>query len=163
MKASINEVMTLTAKAARGAGAPPAQATAFGRAAVYHLAASRQEDDLTSALEALPEGPIIAVPLEFIALAAHQPPTAILHSKASPELLHSYAQAQPLTTVLALDGAHLRASVDPQTPAARPCVLRIALSDALAQLLNRYAARTLVPESDASRISGAGAGLTDND
>lgn len=59
MSFSVNEVETLAAKAARGAGAPPAQAARFGRAAVHHLAAARDPEALLDALAALPRGPIL--------------------------------------------------------------------------------------------------------
>ena len=52
----------LAQKAARGAGAHPAQAAHFGRAVVYHLAAARDEADLIAALDALPSGPIQVLP-----------------------------------------------------------------------------------------------------
>ncbi len=62
MSFSVNETQMLAQKAARGAGAHPAQAAHFGRAAVRHLAAGRDPDDLHAALDALPEGPIQTLP-----------------------------------------------------------------------------------------------------
>lgn len=163
MKASANEVMTLAAKAARGAGAPPAQAAAFGRAALCHLAAGRSAVDLITALDALPHGPIVSLPLTFAALATPASPKAMFRADAPPDLVRSYAEAQPFATSVAFDGQHLTATLDIKTPTARPTVSRINLPDELARLLNTHAAKTLVPESAASRSSGAGAGLTDND
>ncbi|MGB1234519.1 MAG: hypothetical protein ACPG5U_02160 [Planktomarina sp.] len=46
---------------------------------------------------------------------------------------------------------------------ANPLPQRAIIDDALWQRLNRWASKTYVPETDASRLSGAGAGLTDND
>lgn len=62
MSFSVNETQMLAQKAARGAGAHPAQAAHFGRAAVCHLAAGRDPGDLLAALDALPEGPIQTLP-----------------------------------------------------------------------------------------------------
>jgi hypothetical protein len=42
-------------------------------------------------------------------------------------------------------------------------VSRVTLPDTLATKMQRLAARLLVPETDASRRAGAGAGLSDND
>ncbi|WP_425038213.1 DUF3726 domain-containing protein [Primorskyibacter sp. S187A] len=79
MSHSVNEIEALATKAARGAGAPPAQAAKFGQAAVRHLAASRAEAALIDALQALPGGPI----LQF----------ALRPDRAHP-LGQSYAEAQ---------------------------------------------------------------------
>jgi hypothetical protein len=62
MTYSVNEVQMLAQKAARGAGAHPAQAAHFGRAVVCHLAAGREASDLSAALEALPGGPVQTLP-----------------------------------------------------------------------------------------------------
>lgn len=59
MSFSINEIQNLASKAARGAGAPPAQAARFGRAVVYHVRAGRAERDILDAIDALPHGPIL--------------------------------------------------------------------------------------------------------
>ncbi|MGX9357101.1 hypothetical protein ACS3SW_18605 [Roseobacteraceae bacterium S113] len=40
---------------------------------------------------------------------------------------------------------------------------RLEMSDALLDVLSRHAHETYVPATEASRLSGAGAGLTDND
>lgn len=62
MSYSANEVQMLAQKAARGAGAHPAQAAHFGRALVCHLAAGRAVSDLREALALLPDGPIQTLP-----------------------------------------------------------------------------------------------------
>ena len=59
---SVNEAQVLGQKAARGAGAYPAQAAHFGRALSFHLAAGRPAHDLVVALDALPAGPIQTMP-----------------------------------------------------------------------------------------------------
>lgn len=163
MKVSANEVTILSAKAARGAGAPPAQAAAFGRAALFHLAAHRPERDLVAALDALPLGPILTLPIAFARVMTEIADIGMLPRDISAPLLHSYAEAQPFTTVLRAVGPALQATVDTAKPSPFPTLSRITLSDDLHDLLNHLAARTLVPESETSRLGGAGAGLTDND
>jgi hypothetical protein len=54
-------------------------------------------------------------------------------------------------------------ALDLNRPATRRALSRIDLTDDIYAEWNALAARLLVPESDASRLSGAGAGLTDND
>ena len=163
MKASANEVMVLAAKAARGAGAPPAQASAFGRAALCHLAADRSATDLMTALDTLPQGPVISLPLAFATLVVTQTHTGTIRAEAPADLVRSYAEAQPFATSVSLEGDDLIATLDTKTPTARATVARIDLPDGLAHLLNTHAAKILVPENAASRSSGAGAGLNDND
>ncbi len=63
MTHSANEVEMLAQKAARGAGAYPAQAAHFGKAVVVHLSEDRPVGLLLDALDALPEGPIQILPI----------------------------------------------------------------------------------------------------
>ncbi|NNE51136.1 MAG: hypothetical protein HKN30_01890 [Sulfitobacter sp.] len=164
MTRSANEVMSLSSKAARGAGAPPEQAALFGRAALCHLAAAREAETLRRALEALPGGPILSLPPAFIVLqeeAAEAPGAELPAPAADPALIQSYAEAQPfLTTVIA---ASRRLTTDLNTPSPRLPAHRIALPKELAERMQALAARLLVPDTAASRLGGAGAGLTDND
>jgi hypothetical protein len=162
MTRSMNEVMVLATKAARGAGAPPAQAVQFGAAAVAHLADGKELQDLHSALAALPDGPIISLPLEItrIAETAHRGSAQGRITVDGTTLLQSYVSTLPYQAQV-LQGNEI--NMDLNKPAARIAVQRIDLSeDAYAQL-SALAARLLVPESEASRLSGAGAGLNDND
>lgn len=155
MKGSLNEVMTLAAKAARGAGAPPAQAAQFGQAAVQHLCAGRPEKELRGALEALPEGPILSLPL-LLADADE----GFVESEGFEGLARSYVEALPFKASLDAD---MMLRCDRAVPARRKSPARCRLSNDLMELWCDLAARLLVPESDSSRRSGAGAGLTDND
>jgi hypothetical protein len=75
-------------------------------------------------------------------------------------LAHSYIEALPCQASLTAD--HV-VYLDLNRPAARRDLSRIELSDEVYTRWSALAAKLLVPESDASRISGAGAGLTDND
>ncbi len=163
MKLSVNEVMSLAARAARGAGAPPAQAAAFGRAAMFHLAAGRAEDTLTAALESLPQGPMLTLPLDFIRVLTEECSEIPLPPDVATELVQSYAEAQSFLTTLHPEGPQMQITVDRKTPSLAPAISRITMSEDLFTFLNHLAARILVPESEASRIAGAGAGLTDND
>lgn len=163
MTRSANEVMTLAAKAARGAGAPPAQAAHFGRAALCHLSADRPEANLTAALDALPGGPIIALPRFFAQLAEHAVDGMAQGTLVAEELNISYAEAQAFDCQTTATSESLTVTMDLTKPAERHTLKRIVLSDAFFYKLENLAAKLLVPESDASRLSGAGAGLTDND
>ncbi|MEW9919247.1 hypothetical protein AB2B41_06510 [Marimonas sp. MJW-29] len=166
MKVSANEVMTLATKAARGAGAPPAQAADFGRAAVRHLIAGRAPQSLTDALAALPEGPILSLPLAFARLmenAKDETAEGKIKLDADPDLTQSYAEAQPFATETSVQKDALAVRIFLDRPNTAKPVARVDLSDDLAFLMQNLAARILVPESEASRRSGAGAGLTDND
>jgi hypothetical protein len=164
MSRSANEVTVLCAKAARGAGAPPEQATLFGRAALCHLAAGRDPALLRGALEALPGGPILRLPPLFMALAEavlREEGPGALPDDLPPELLQSYAEAQPF--LVRIGAQTCQAQARPSEPAPPLPATRIALQPELQALLQSLAAKTLVPESEASRRVGAGAGLTDND
>ena len=165
---SENELASLAAKAARGAGAPPAQAAMFGLAATRHLAADRPVDDLLKALSALPEGPIISLPLALMRVLAEADGSGELHCRIDtgemPDLAQSYVQTlQCRVSDLRHEGETLWLRVDARHPAPRCPPRRVEVPDGLLEQLKSLAERTLVPESEASRLAGAGAGLTDND
>ena len=158
--------MALAAKAARGAGAPPAQAAEFGRAVVCHLIAARDVTEIWAALRALPKGPVLTFPLAFSRLvegAVGSLATGVVACKNARALAHSYADALPFAQTCDPVSGGLRLSVDLTKPATRTAVARVNLPQDLAAWMNELAARTFVPESEASRLAGAGAGLTDND
>ncbi len=163
MSYSANEVMTLAAKAARGAGAPPAQASNFGRAVVRHLLAGRDAGDLSNALDALPDGPVIDLPIAFARLQETAGASGQIDCHSWPHLAQSYAVALPFATETDVRDDVLHITADLQTPAPKTILARIELPDALLEKMTHLAARILVPESDASRLAGAGAGLSDND
>ncbi|MCX7567549.1 hypothetical protein OS189_14480 [Sulfitobacter sp. F26169L] len=162
MNCSANEVMMLAAKAARGAGAPPAQAARFGVAAAAHLMAGRDDGVLGRALAALPKGAIIELPLAINCIeerAEQGRACGALHGFER-SLVQSYVSTLPYTAALNDDDI-LR--IDLTKPAQRTPVQRIDLCDEIYLGWAALAARILVPESAASRQSGAGAGLSDND
>lgn len=164
MKVSANEVTTLATKAARGGGAPPAQATDFGRAALCHLIEGRAPEDLAEALNALPKGPILSVPPAIARLVeSAEGDQASGTFPDADDLLLSYAQSQPFAARIGRDGDRLTLTLQLSKPNPTRPVARVTLPDALYDQMQTLAAKTLVPESAASRLSGAGAGLTDND
>ena len=163
MKTSANEVLTLAAKAARGAGAPPGQAVEFGRAALCHLIAGRGEAALRAALEALPEGPIVVLPVALAEIAESGEEGIATGSLAAAPLVQSYLDALPYAVARESAGERLHVTLTLAAPNTVARAYRVEMSDALADHLSALAARTYVPETDASRRSGAGAGLTDND
>jgi hypothetical protein len=166
MRCSANEIMTLAAKAARGAGAPPAQAAAFGAAAACHLRAGNSADDLSRALSALPNGPILEFPVMITrAFENAVDDVASGEIKTGPfaDLALSYAGAQPVETKSKFDGGNIQFQMFLSKPNMPPPTPRITIPDDLVAELHTLAARILVPESEISRLSGAGAGLTDND
>ncbi len=166
VKCSANEVMTLASKAARGAGAPPAQAAAFGRAAERHLIAGRAPSDLTTALEQLPEGPVLDLPLaiaRIIESSSGETASGEIEAQGFADLLLSYAESQLYAINAVKSGDMVKLNLTFTEPNLVPAVARVALPDDMAQYMQSLASRILVPESEASRSAGAGSGLTDND
>lgn len=164
MKASANEVMTLATKAARGGGAPPDQAASFGRAALCHLVADRAKDDLSTALDALPDGPILDVPLGLLQMMESAEGMISKGAFPASDLLISYLEAQPFGfEVIDQSDDELTVRMMLNAPKSAKPIARITLPETLATKMQTLAANILVPDTAASRLSGAGAGLTDND
>lgn len=163
MSWSVNELAGLAEKAARGAGAPLEQARWFGRAAAVHLGAGRDPEDLAQALADLPGGAILTLHLAVTEAQLEANPSATLRTEVPQALVRSYLETLPFHVEISTAQDALRVAFDRQRPAGRPPLTRVTPPEALACRLQDLAARTLVPESDASRRSGAGAGLLDND
>lgn len=167
MICSANEVMTVASKAAHGGGASAGAAALFGKAALCHVMAGRDLDDLSRALGALPEGPVATMPLliaQTLEAASGAAPSRGLPRGSDTALLQSYAEALPyFGTVEDVSDTHVNLRLDPSQPAARRTASRVTLPDALYAQMATLAARRLVPDSAASRAAGAGAGLSDND
>ncbi len=165
MSWSANEVQALATKAARGGGAPAGQAATFGRASVCHLIGGGAPDDLTDALNALPDGPILDLPLALAVLleqAANDKVKGHIPCQ-TPLLAQSYVKTMPFAHQTKMTGAGVDVVFQLDTPAPRGALKRLDVPQDLVTLMTTLAARTFVPESDASRLAGAGAGLTDND
>jgi hypothetical protein len=161
-----NEVVALATSAARGGGAPPGQAAEFGRATLCHLSAGRGPDDLIHALNALPDGPVLEVPLAMARImddAKDDVAAGVMALAAPADLVDSYLDAQPFHVARAPGPDGLAVTFSLQAPARLALAGRIALPDGLTGLMRDLSAKVLVPDTDASRARGAGAGLTDND
>jgi len=74
------------------------------------------------------------------------------------DLAHALARSRGLS--IAAEGADV---VFTEQEAVRPQVSRGAVVPEIWQQVASFAALTYVPETDASRLAGAGAGLSDND
>ncbi|WP_300032063.1 hypothetical protein [uncultured Roseobacter sp.] len=159
---SAAEILALAGKAARGAGAPAGQAARFGRAAAHHLMAGHRPDDLDRALDALPGGPVIHLPAALDEVMAGD--STVITSDAPGNLVHSYVAVLPFASRARAQGPDTwQIDVDLSQPSPRIPPRRIAGAQALVEKMTELAARTFVPETEASRAAGAGAGLTDND
>jgi hypothetical protein len=168
MSWSVTEIAALAAKAARGAGAPPAQAARFGQAAARHLAVCRDSRSLTQALEALPSGPIMLLPVVLDAAVAQawdgSGQVVSLPAGMADDLVESYLAVLPFEASLQRsDSGRVSVRLEVACPLGGGICGRIKAEDAFIEDLARLAARTFVPETDASRSRGAGAGLDDND
>lgn len=160
------EVLALATKAARGGGAPPAQAALFGRVVAIHLGQGRDAAALKHALDALPGGAILRMPLLLQRLAARGTAQLSLEmpTGGQPALLQSYLETLPnLTRVVAVHTDILEVALETTASAPSPKLSRIEGCEALLAHMTDLAARTFVPDSETSRQAGAGAGLTDND
>jgi len=161
MNLSANQIIATTLKAARGAGFPMAQAEGFATAAAQHLIEGRDEADISQALIHTDDSPIYTLPmvLDEVCLTGSQ---SIKDAKLS-DLIASYVETAPFQAQCVRAGRTVlikHISDKPPTTATAP---RVAMSPTLWAHLNKLAAKTYVPASEASRIAGAGAGLTDND
>lgn len=162
---SCAEITALAAKAARGAGAAPGQAMRFGAVAVVHLLAGRHASDLADALAACPEGAVRDYPARLdqaLACIAQGTETDIFLRRDA--LLDSYVDALVFAAHLeAVPEGGWRLRGDLSRPLVKANSGRIELDPALMAQFEQLAARTYVPETDASRLRGAGAGVSDND
>lgn len=163
MSFSVNEIQSLCIKAARGAGASSGCADRFGAAATRHLFAHRDARDLLTALAKLPLGPVATLPALVDGLLLLQTNVEV-PKDATKALVESYVEALPFRTQQCeAENDLLRAQIDTSQPAVPIKCKRLEVPVTVLNALKTLAAKTYVPASDASRIAGAGAGLTDND
>ncbi|KMK66779.1 hypothetical protein [Puniceibacterium sp. IMCC21224] len=172
MTHSANELQTLATKAARGAGFPPAQADLFGRACPLHLAQGGGAAPLIAALANPADSPILRLPLlmddVLSAAAAMSGPIELTLHNGDDTLAQSYAHLLPVAvqdqSIITRDAQHrLRITVDLSAKTCTALPPRIIAPSELLNRLETLAARTYVPATDASRRTGAGAGLIEND
>ena len=176
---SYNEIVGMALKAARGAGVPLGHAEEFSRAVGALALSNPMElhcvivalrttlDDMTitnaGTLSIAPAPVILAAPMALDALRSGDQSVTLENIDAVP-LLNAYLIAAHadlgLTVRLSGDGTTIAASQEPW-PDYQPGPVDVA--DAVWDDLMALAALTYVPASEASRIAGAGAGLSDND
>lgn len=174
MKRSLNEISGMVAKAARGAGVPLGHCDDIGAAAA-HLAATDplRLDCVIGALS----GPHVPVDMDGArfrnARAAMAGPIAIdailagaeevtLENIDAPRLVLAMCAARGVAVAQRSEGTDLilNAKNEAVTP---PAASSVTVSDLSWDQLSTLAAKTYVPATEASRLAGAGAGLTDND
>lgn len=170
---ALNEVAGMVQKAARGAGIPVGQAEDLGRVAAYLAATGTSVQPVTAALQETIDpvdvrwandaievqqgaaaliGPIIRDAFAMgcttaeLADVTHAPLVGAFLAE------NGVAQKWDGATVTLSDTTVLPAKCGP---------VNIAAADW--DIWSSLAARTYVPETEASRLAGAGAGLTDND
>lgn len=156
------EILTLATKAARGAGAPPEQAARFGQAAVAHLHAGRGEAALIAALDALPDGRVLTHLRRIDAVLSAADEVAIPNPDAD-RLSDSHLDALPFLASGWATPKGLVFDINLAAPRERLGPQRITGCSRLIRQMTDLAKAILVPESEASRRAGAGAGLSDND
>ncbi len=161
MTRAANELWGTAQKAARGAGFPVAQTQLFAAALLRHIAAGRPEDQIAQALIHTDESPILTLPalLDGALIEGR----ATLQGSLTPDLALSYAETHAWQTQVVRAGRALHLICDGTRAAPRPLPERLHISDRLWAHLGQLAAKTYVPATAASRLSGAGAGLSDND
>lgn len=154
---SANEIEGLVLKAARGGGLPLGHAEDLASAAAY-----LDLDGLTEC--PVKTGAALALPLALDAIMLGKGPQEV---PCEAVVMTAYAKAAEAVMGRTLKWRETRDGVVIEAFTA-PCgasdpLGRRDVSEALLTHLEELAAKTLVPETEASREAGAGAGLTDND
>jgi hypothetical protein len=170
---ALNEIGGLAQKAARGAGIPLGQAEDLGRIAIYLAATSGNVSAITRALQE----PAVAVDFSWTnkVVTVNAGPAALIGAI----IRDAFAMGYDTAVLADLDHAALVGAFLAESGVALkwdgPMLTRsdttvleavckpVAIPAADWDVWGTYAAKTYVPETDASRLSGAGAGLTDND
>ena len=169
MIVSSNELQMLVLKACRGVGVPMGQAQevavalaespqALG-ALLPHLALPMKSAKFDFSDGLTVQGAALLRDFSACADAAALGVKPVrLCGLAACDLAHALARSRGLS--IEADGADV---VFTGSEAARPEVSRGVVAPEIWQWLSSFAALTYVPETDASRLGGAGAGLSDND
>ncbi|MDG1181749.1 MAG: hypothetical protein P8N30_03360 [Tateyamaria sp.] len=157
---SWTEVQSLAIRAARGADVPAAQASNFGNMLTRHLADGRDEAPLSEALKT--QGAIVdlALRVEKVIEAASISSAPVSLSEDAPylcALLVSWFNSLPCRTQVQLSGNTMTVTLSLSEPNARARPARITLSAEFYAQMHDLAANTYVPDSEASRMGGAGA------
>lgn len=153
---SANEAETLVLKAARGGGLPAGLAEDLALAAGFTDLGSLSRCPCDS-------GAAQAIPSAIDMVLAGSGPQSV---DADAALVAGYVAARALQTDIQVSCTVQDNAVIIQARGGPPHLPRLGrrtLSQSIAAHLHDMAAKTLVPETESSRIAGAGAGLTDND
>lgn len=171
---SQNEIAAIVRQAARGAGAPPGQAEDLARTALY-LVQTREGLDRVAAALLDPFDPVdvqwdrdcikvrsgpamMTAPVVRDAFLGGVDSARLDHPAHAPLIRAALAEAGIMVAGDDTDLARISA-----TPPAGTVTGPVDVPNTIWSVFATFAARTFVPETDASRITGAGAGLTDND
>lgn len=170
---ALNEIGAMVLKAARGAGIPLGQAEDLARVAIYLAGTHSKVGAITQALQETQTQ--ARVDWDHDRLVVHAGPAALIAPIVRDAFAMGYDTAQIADlshaglvgaflaengVSLRWDGAVLRRSDTTVMPAT--CA-PVTIPQEDWTIWGDLAARTYVPETEASRLAGAGAGLTDND
>ncbi len=171
MSFSRNEIAALVTRAARGAGVALGHAEDFG-AAVAQLPTAADFESVLGQLDGpfdvtVAEGPplqlrgpiIMILPMAIDAILAGEQTVVVGAQGALAQAYLSRAKASTGSEMMLANGVLRFADAADHPLASGP----IDLPKDVVSYLTYFAKATYVPASEASRLSGAGAGLTDND
>ena len=178
MMRALNEIGGMVLKAGRGAGVPLGHCEDLSRAAIYLAATDAAAFDCVPrslvgpfpAADVLITGDtavvqnaraVMAGPVAVDCLRAGLA-TVRLEQIDEPMVIFALCAAMGVGVTHRFDAGDLILAPDATTPAPAP-VGPVTIAQAAWDVLNDLAARTYVPATEASRLAGAGAGLTDND
>ena len=159
LEKSANEIEALVLKAARGGG------LSLGLAEDLAMATAFLDLDQLTICPCHKGGAATAIPTAFDLVAAGDGPQTVVAERATVDAYVASVEhhtGQTLVWDATSTGAVFR-RFEPSKPVARTIKGRRVIPAALTDHLPDMAAKTLVPETESSRIGGAGAGLTDND
>jgi hypothetical protein len=159
LEKSANEIEALVLKAARGGG------LSLGLAEDLAMATAFLDLDQLAICPCHKSGAATVIPTALDRVAAGEGAQTVVADRAT---LDAYVASiehdtgQTLVWNATPTGAVFQ-RFEPSKPVARTIKGRRVIPAALNDHLTDMAAKTLVPETESSRIGGAGAGLTDND
>ena len=159
MTHSWTEVQSLAVRAARGAHVPAAQARDFGNMLTRHLADGGAEAPLSEALKTRGAIVDLALRVENVIEAASITAAPVSLHEDAPDLcalLVSWFTSLPCRVQVQLSGSILTVTASLSEPNTRVRPARITLSAALYTQMHDLAAKTYVPDREASRLGGAG-------
>ena len=156
---SANEIEALVLKAARGGG------LSLGLAEDLAMATAFLDLDQLTICPCHKGGAATAIPTAFDLVAAGDGPQTVVAERATVDAYVASVEhhtGQTLVWDATSTGAVFR-RFERAKPVVHSSKGRRVIPAALNDHLTDMAAKTLVPETESSRIGGAGAGLTDND